>query len=118
MADVFLAAARHKFRFQTDTSLGEVTTEQLFGLPLTSATNKAKKSFVSDETNPQRPLLEAKLAVVKGVIEVIQDERKKEQDAVAKKAQRTKLDEAIEAAEHRELGGKSVEELKAMRAAL
>jgi hypothetical protein len=130
MNDLFLAAVRGKFRFSTS-QIGELTTEQLFDLPLTSNTGKAnlndiaiglddeletlgKKSFVDNRSDPRRGTLTMALEVVKAVIEIKQLEAMEREDAAAKKERNARIRDAIDAAEGRELSQKSVSELKAM----
>jgi len=129
MPNIFEIAARKQFRYRAATGL--LTTEQLFSLPLTSTTGKAnlndiavaidderetlgRKSFVETAaTNPARAELDIKLEVVKYVIASKQDEAATARVAAEKRAQRDKLLDAIEAADRRELGSKSADELRA-----
>jgi hypothetical protein len=129
MPNIFEIAARRQFRYAS--KVGPLTTEQLFGLPLTSTTGKAnlndiavsidderetlgRKSFVETAaTNPARAELDVKLEVVKFVIASKQDEAAAERDRRAKREQRDKLLDAIEQADRRELGSKSADELRA-----
>lgn len=134
MTDLFLLAARNKFRFKS--ASGGLTAEQLFDLPLTSTVGKANlndvaigladeidragvRSFVASAAeNGARTELTQKLDVVKMVIEIKQAESAAARDRVAKRDERNKLLDAIEQADRRELGSKSADELRAQLAKL
>lgn len=134
MTDLFLTAARGKFRFRAANGL--LTTEQLFDLPLTSTTGKANlndvaigiadeldragtRSFVaSASTDPARTELTQRLDIVKAVIEIKQAENAAELARRNKRDERAKLLDAIEQADRRELGSKSADELRQQLAAL
>lgn len=132
MTDIFISATRKKFRFASER--GELTTEQLWDLPLTSkngfnlnavaiAVNTelkgiAEESFVEVSSNPRRKELEGMLEVVKYIIAVKQEEAKAATERVAKQALKRKLQEAIEAKEGEALLGASLDDLKAQLAAL
>lgn len=132
MTDIFVSATRKKFRFASER--GELTTEQLWDLPLTSkngfnlnavaiAVNTelkgiAEESFVEVSSNPRRKELEGMLEVVKYIIAVKQEEAKAATERVAKQALKRKLQEAIEAKEGEALLGASLDDLKAQLAAL
>ena len=84
MDNLFLQATREKFRFESPK--GDLSVEQLWDLPLTSRTGfdldtvakavnadlKAsnEESFVNVNNNPAVSRLQAKLEVVKAIIEV------------------------------------------------
>lgn len=132
MSNLFITASRRKFRFASDR--GDLTTEQLWDLPLTSKNGcnlnavaisvhtelkgLAEESFVEVSSNPRKRDLEDMLEVVKYVISVKQEEAKAVTDRLAKQALKRKLQEAIEAKEGEELLGSSLEELKQQLAAL
>lgn len=132
MTNIFVSATRKKFRFASER--GELTTEQLWDLPLTSkngfnlnavaiAVNTelkgiAEESFVEVSSNPRRKELEGMLEVVKYIIAVKQEEAKAATERVAKQALKRKLQEAIEAKEGEALLGASLDDLKAQLAAL
>jgi hypothetical protein len=134
MSDLFLTAARGKFRFRAANGL--LTTEQLFDLPLTSSVGKANlndiavgladqidktgtRSFVSSaSTTPERTRLINELEIVKAVIGIREAENASNAERAAKRAQREKILDAIEAAETRELGSQSAADLRAQLAAL
>jgi uncharacterized protein YicC (UPF0701 family) len=132
MSDIFISASRNKFRFSSER--GDLTTEQLWDLPLTSkngfnlnavavAVNTelkglAEESFVEVSSNPRRKQLEDMLEVVKYIIAVKQDEAKAATERTAKQALKRKLQDAIEAKEGEALAGASLDDLKAQLAAL
>jgi len=134
MTDLFQLAARKAFRYRA--SNGMLTTEQLFGLPLTSTTGKANlndiavgladeidktgtRSFVTTSTtDPARAELTQKLDVVKFIIADREASNAAEAARLAKRAQRNKILDAIDAAETRELGSKSADDLRAELAKL
>lgn len=132
MSDIFATASRKKFRFASER--GDLTTEQLWDLPLTSKNgfnlnavaiavhnelkDLAEESFVEVSSNPRRRELEDMLEVVKRIIAVKQDEAKAATERVAKQALKRKLQEAIEAKEGEALLGASLDDLKAQLAAL
>lgn len=125
---MFKTASKEGYRYPT--SRGQVTTEDLWDMPLTgqfSLNNTAlsldakveaggKKSFVGTTTGD--PLSEAKLEVVKAVIADKQADATARTDAKALKAKKQKLMELINAKEDEALGGKSLAELTAELAAL
>ncbi|MEV6346427.1 hypothetical protein [Actinoplanes sp. NPDC051851] len=102
---IFEKATREKFRYPS--AKGQLTTEQLWELPLTAksgfslddvakAVNAELKavdteSFVVTETNPAKATLETKLAVVKHVIAVRLAEDQAAKAAAAKKLEKEKL---------------------------
>ncbi len=133
MSELFVIATRRNFMFAS--CRGNLTVQQLWTLPLTSNTGKANlndiavtlsdeidklgaKSFVAQATNTGRIELEQKLELVKFIIATIQSENAKQAAITAKRARRSKLLDAIEAAENRELGSKSPAELRAELEAL
>lgn len=131
MTNLFLAAARGKFRFASNKGL--LTVEQLFDLPLTGATSlnsvaqtinadvkaTGEESFVPDarQTVGQREAT-LKLEVVKEVIAIKVAERDAEATRRARREERDKLLNAIEAAETRELSTADVATLRQKLAAL
>lgn len=133
MPNIYEIAARKKLRFPSPK--GALTTEQLFELPLTSATGRAnlneiaiaidderetlgRKSFVDTASNPRRTDLDVALEIVKDVIATRQAEAAVELARTNKRNERAKLLEAIDQADRRELGSKSADELRAQLAAM
>lgn len=125
--NIFETASRKKFRYSTDR--GEITTEQLWDLPLTSGRNgyldldtvaKAvndqlksvtTESFVAPIKSPGKEDLEVKLEVVKHVIAVKIEALETAKSTATKTAKRTKLLDALASKEAEELSGASKEEL-------
>jgi hypothetical protein len=123
--DLFLLAARKKFRFPS--TKGDLTVEQLWDLPLTSVRSddldtvaktinrefKAtdEESFVVKTTNPNRGVLEAKLEIVKIIIATKQDEAREAKERNDKAERKRTIMEAIRTAEERELSTASKDEL-------
>lgn len=113
----FELATRNKFRYPS--IRGDLTTEQLWELPLQSKTGfdldsvarginqqlKAitEESFVNTSTNPAKPELEAKLAVIVHVIGVKQAENEAARKAGARKAERERLTEILHLRNQEEL---------------
>jgi hypothetical protein len=126
MKNIFLTAARKRFRF--DSVKGERTTEELFTLPLTSKSGfdldtiaktvnrqlkaQAEESFVETSNNPLKAELEEKLEVVTTVIGIIKAENE------AARLKRSRLEEAhalrdaLASAKARKLGEASEEDLE------
>jgi uncharacterized protein YabN with tetrapyrrole methylase and pyrophosphatase domain len=132
MNDLFITAARKKYRF--DSNKGALTVEQLFDLPLTSksgfdldsvakATNKQLKeqtedSFVLVSVNPLKGELSDKLEIVKAVISIRQAENEAARLQAERAAQRQRLRAAIDEAKTRQLSQASVEDLERQLAEL
>lgn len=129
---MFVTASRKKFRFASER--GELTTENLWDLPLSSRNGfnlnsvaitvhtelkgLSEESFVEVSTNPRRKDLEDMLQVVKYVISVKQSEARAATELVAKQALKRKLQDAIEEKEIDALSSASLDDLKAQLAAL
>jgi hypothetical protein len=129
---IFVTASRKKFRFTSER--GELNTENLWDLPLTSKNGfnlnsvaiavhtemkgLSEESFVEVSTNPRRKDLEDMLEIVKYVIAVKQNEAKLATERVVKQELKRKLQGAIEAKEGEALSGASLDDLKAQLAAL
>lgn len=124
---LFEQASRQKLRFESPK--GELTSEQLWDLPLTSE-NKAsldgvirginrqlkdlsEDSFVDVRPNPRRSMLQLQFDIVKRVIEVRQQENADSMQASERAAQRAKLQEILNAKKDAELQNLSVEEIEA-----
>ena len=130
--NLFLLASRKKLRFPSDR--GDLTTEQLWDIPLTSrsgfsvnniaiAVNNELKSleeesFVETSQNPRRDDLRAMLEILKTVIAVRQEEGKRRSEAAERASMREQIREAIEAKRREGLASSSLEELQARLAAL
>jgi len=133
-ANIFEQASRKKVRFNTPK--GELTVEQMWDLPLTSAVeNKAnldatarvvnrelrsisEDSFVETVPNARKELLELQLEILKYMIAT----RKAENEAVKlkaeKKAELDRLSEILLNKKDQELSNLSVEQIEQRMAAL
>lgn len=130
---MFEKASRLKLRF--DTNRGAITTEDLWDLPLTSATGKtnldaiavglfkrlqndgAPLSFVDTETTTDEET-KLKFDVVRHVIEVKKLDNKAMHDAKAKADQKQKILSILADKQDESLRGKSLDELQTMLATL
>ena len=128
MDHLFLTAARKKIRFLSPK--GMLTTEDLFDLPLTSATGKAnlddiarglhaqikdstEVSFV-DDTPTEDSTAKLGLEIVRVVIGIKKAERADAAKAAENAATRQKIMALIDQKKDAALGEKSVEDLTAM----
>lgn len=134
MTDLFLAASRKAFRY--DSPIGQLNTEQLWDLPLlTTRSNQpslndcavrlsraiaeqGELSFVENRANPAKTELETKLEVVKFVIATKQAENAAATERKAREAQRSKIDEIIASKKDEALSSMSLEELEALKNSL
>lgn len=130
--DIFEKASRRKFRFAS--VKGDLTSEQLWDLPLTSKSGAdldtiarainadlksvTEESFVALNPDPRRGDLDVKLDVVKHVIAVRIAEAEKAKVAAANAAKRAKLLEALASKEDEAFASKTSEELLAELAAI
>lgn len=121
----FESASRSKLRFPSP--VGELTTEQLWDLPLLSARGMCldniaravnanlkavtEDSFVSTKPDPRKAVFELQLEIVKHIIAVKQDEAAKAKDRAARAEQRRKLLDALAVKEEQEIGAKSKEDI-------
>lgn len=126
MDNLFLQATRKKFRFESPK--GDLSVEQLWDLPLTSRTGfdldtvakavnadlKAsnEESFVNVNNNPAVSRLQAKLEVVKAIIEVKLAQAEATKKRAEKAAERQRLMEVLHSKKDQELYGLSVEEIE------
>lgn len=126
MDNLFLQATREKFRFESPK--GDLSVEQLWDLPLTSRTDfdldtvakavnadlKAanEESFVNVNNNPAVSRLQAKLEVVKAIIEVKLAQAEATKKRAEKAAERQRLMEVLHSKKNQELQGLSVEEIE------
>ena len=132
--DLFCLATRKKFRFETPQ--GQLTTEDLWSLPLTTTSpNKAnlddiaislnKKvrengdttSFVK-KTTKSNDELQAKFDIVLHVIKVKQEEAEVEATKQENRIKKQRIMEMIEQKKDAEMSQKSVEELTALLAGM
>lgn len=126
MDNLFLQATREKFRFESNK--GDLSVEQLWDLPLTSRTGfdldtvaktvnadlKAsnEESFVNVNNNPAVSRLQAKLEVVKAIIEVKLAQAEATKKRAEKAVERQRLMEVLHSKKDQELQGLSVEEIE------
>lgn len=125
--DIYRYAAQWEIRYPS--VRGDLTTEQLFHLPLAGrngfdlnsvakAVNaelkaNSEESFVSEEaTNPKRRRLEVALDVVKDVIAFKQQQAAAARNRAARAAERQKLLDAISSKRDQALTSKTIEELE------
>lgn len=131
--ELFLAAAVLKLRF--DSAVGQLTTEQLFDMPLTSKTpgkslddiaksinaelkQASEESFVATSHNPAKTALQNKLDVVKAVILHKQEEAARRASANQRAEQRQFLLDLLDRKRTDELSNLSAEEIQARLNAL
>lgn len=115
--DLFNIAARKKYRFESNK--GQLDSEQLWDLPLTSAKGfdldtvaktinrelkaQTEDSFVTPTNSARTTELENKLAIVVYIIGVKQAENEAARNAAAKIAERKRLVEILEIRNQEEL---------------
>jgi hypothetical protein len=126
--NIFEHASRMKLRLPS--TVGELTTEQLWDLPLTSNGGKVnldaiarsvhaelkgleKVSFVECKPDRRKDELELKLEILKRIIAVKVAERDEAEKAVIKAQRRAKLLDALSSKERDELAGMSKDEILA-----
>jgi len=120
MADVFMNATRKKYRFST--AKGNLTTEQLWDLPLESldeiwqkinATieDASRTSLLSVRSNKNVELTE-KAEVVKAIVEYKLAAAEKADRARQTKAEKERILNIIAAKQEQELASMSIDELK------
>lgn len=125
-ANIFLQASRLKLRFPS--SKGELTTEQLWDLPLSSKTGfdldsvaravysqmnaVAEPSFVAVRSNPLKDKLELSLEIVKHVIATKMAENEVANKRAAAKAERDRLTAILADKQDADLRSLSADEIK------
>lgn len=123
--NIFETATRNKFRFPS--ARGELTTEQLWDLPLTSKNSfdldtvartvngelkaVSEESFVTPKVNPNKGSLEVKLEIIKHVIATKLAEADKRQQAQERAEKRRKILEALASKEDEALSQASKDDL-------
>jgi hypothetical protein len=126
--DLFILASRKKYRFPSDK--GDLTTEQLWDVPLTSRNGYSvdniaisvnrelrslqEESFVQNRSNPRRSELQNMLDILKEVIAIRQAESEQATELARKQSQKKVIQEAIERKRQQNLESMSLEELEAM----
>jgi hypothetical protein len=130
---MFEKATRQKLRFAS--SVGLLSAEDLWDLPLTAGfkkpnldhlargiyndlKGKEEVSFVETRPDPEKAELELKLKIVKHIISVKLDEKKKAEEASANAVRKQKLLAALEQKQEGALANMSEEDLKAELAKL
>lgn len=125
--NIFEVASREKLRF--DSSIGYLTTEQLWDLPLTSVGNKAnlnavglqfvkalkegtEDSLINPAPTSAQKVIQLQLDIVKHIIAVKQDEAEEKRVAAAKKAHKAKLLDALARKQDAKLEEMSEEDIK------
>lgn len=123
--ELFITATRKKYRFPFK---GAATVEDLWDLSLrdldtifkalNAQVKKSNEESLLATKSQEDSILDAKIAIVKHIFQVKQDEAKAAQTAAANAAQRQRIGEIIAAKEDAALQGKTVEELRQMYADL
>jgi hypothetical protein len=119
MENLFLKAARNKFRFKT--TKGLLNVEQLFELSKTEL-DKLYRELKSQQEQMVEGLIgrrsntenDDKLSIVKYVFETIVSEEEAKKERIENKAKKEKILELIEEKEGESLKNKSLDELKKM----
>lgn len=131
--NIFERAARTKLRYPS--SVGALTTEQLFDLPLTAKGDRAdldkvarevyqelksleEGSFVQQVPDPRKTTLELQLEIVKHVIAAKLEAKAAAEKAMEKAERKRKLLGALANKEEAELSGMSKEQIEKEIAAL
>lgn len=131
--NLFEKASKEKIRFAT--AKGNLTVEQLWDLPLSSARGGlsldgvaravnaklkevSEESFVSTTSNPEKSLYELQLEIVKHIIAVRQDENAKKRTDAERKAEREHLEQLLLKKQDERLGQMSEDDIKARLAEL
>lgn len=129
---MFEKAIKQKLRF--DSNRGQLTTEDLWDLPLTSRNSfdldtiakavnfkikeSQEESFVKVRSNPAQDKLTLQLDILKYIIADKMQEAETKATTVARQQQRQKLEEVLASKQDDALKGLSVEELQAQINAL
>jgi hypothetical protein len=132
MNDLFVTASRQAWRFPS--SRGELTTEQLWSMPLLAKNgfdlnsvarglnqevkDLGEESFVETRSNPARSTAEGKLELVKSIIAVRQEENRLAEQRAQRAVERARILDALAARESEELTKASKDELLARLAQL
>ena len=123
--NLFEMATRKKFRFPFK---GTISVEDLWDLSvqnldtvfkaLNAEVKQAKEESLLAVKSDKDIILDAKIAIVKHIVNVKQNEAVQRQNEAAMREQKRKLQELIATKQDAELQGKSIEELQAMLSAL
>jgi hypothetical protein len=126
--DMFEKATRNKLRFES--SIGNLTVEQIWDLPLTSKNDRPnldglaravnlelknldEVSFVETKPNPRKTELELRLDILKHIIAFKLAERSAAEKAAENAERKRRLMAALSAKEDAALAGMSKEEIEA-----
>ena len=125
MTNLFEMATRKKFRFPFR---GQISVEDLWDLSvqnldtvfkaLNAESKQVKEESLLATKSTEDAILDAKIAIVKHIVNVKLAEAEQRTNENAKREQKRRLLELIANKEDEALQGKSIEELKAMAAAL
>lgn len=127
MEKMFENATRNKLRFES--SVGFLTVEDLWDLPLTSTRKvstldnvarevnrqlkaESEESFVVKSTNTKKKDLETKLEIVKYIIQVKLDEQEAARSRAARAEEKKKLLEILEAKETQNMVSMDVDDIR------
>lgn len=127
MEKMFENATRSKLRFES--SVGLITVEDLWDLPLTSTRKvstldnvarevnrqlkaESEESFVVKSTNTKKKDLETKLEIVKYIIQVKLDEQEAARSRAARAEEKKKLLEILEAKETQNMVSMDVDDIR------
>ena len=123
--NLFEMATRKKFRFPFK---GTISVEDLWDLSvqnldtvfkaLNAEVKQAKEESLLAVKSDKDIILDAKIAIVKHIVSVKQNEAVQRQNEAALREQKRKLQELIATKQDAELQDKSIEELQAMLSAL
>lgn len=131
--ELFERATREQYRFASD--VGELTTEQLWDLPLTGKGGKAdldrvaravhqelkgleETSFVEVKPDPRKAVLASKLEVVKHIITVRMTEKAEAVAAAEKAETKRKLLAALDAKRDQKMQEMTEDQIRAALASL
>ena len=127
MEKMFENATRSKLRFES--SVGFLTVEDLWDLPLTSTRKvstldnvarevnrqlkaESEESFVVKSTNTKKKDLETKLEIVKYIIQVKLDEQEAARSRAARAEEKKKLLEILEAKETQNMVSMDIDDIR------
>lgn len=131
--DIFQEATKQKLRF--DSSIGDLSIEQLWDLPLTTTRNRpcldaiaqavnrqlrecSEESFVNSSPDPRKSELTLKLDILKAIIAAKQQENAAKTQRAQLESERERLRAILETKKAQALETLSVEEIEARLAAI
>ena len=123
--NMFEAATRCKFRFPFK---GAISVEDLWDLSvdnldsifktLNAQAKKSSEESLLAKKSSADAVLDRKIEIIKHIVNVKLEEAAQREVAAEKREQRRKIDAVLASKREKELEGKSIEELEAMRAKL